>query len=210
MDVMFVVDASDSIVRDVPPKCYDSATNQQISCAASPPPATMVQVLDEYAKARNFAKKFMSYFVIKPTAVKLGYVAFTKDVVLTRADGKQACANELAAKGTRFTFGQDAAVEYDECASPFPLAVESDLENVLADDSTKAARQIDMKYFKGGTKMFLGKEQVDGMEGMAGMEGKEGNGVNVCICCVVRHWLLNMFLWCSPPPPPPNLCQACP
>ena len=131
----------------------------------------MVVVRDEYAKGRNFAKKFMSYFVIKPTAVKLGYVAFAKDVVLTRADGKQACANELAAKGTRFTFGQDAAVEYDECASPFPLAVESDLENVLADDSTKAARQIDMKYFKGGTKMFLGKEQVDGMEGMEGMEG---------------------------------------
>jgi hypothetical protein len=160
MDVMFVVDASDSIVRDVPPKCYDSATNQQISCAASPPPATMVQVLDEYAKARNFAKKFMSYFVIKPTAVKLGYVAFTKDVVLTRADGKQACANELAAKGTRFTFGQDAAVQYDYCDSPFPLAVESDLAAVLASDSTRAARQIDMKYFQGGTKMFLGKKWV--------------------------------------------------
>ena len=97
----------------------------------------------------------MSYFVIKPTAVKLGYVAFTKDVVLTQANGKQACANKLAAEGTRFTFGQDAAVGYDYCTPPY--AVQSDLEHVLATDSTGAARQIDMKYFQGGTKMFLGE-----------------------------------------------------
>jgi hypothetical protein len=83
----------------VPPKCYDTATNQEISCTTQPPPATMVQVLSEYAKARNFAKKFMSYFVVNNNAVKLGYVAFTKDVVITRDDGKQVCANELAAAG---------------------------------------------------------------------------------------------------------------
>lgn len=83
----------------MPPKCYDTATNQEISCTTQPPPATMVQVLSEYAKARNFAKKFMSYFVVNNNAVKLGYVAFTKDVVITRDDGKQVCANELAAAG---------------------------------------------------------------------------------------------------------------
>ena len=154
MDVMFVSDASDSITREVSPKCYDPNTFQVTSCDAPTPPVGMISVYDEYAKARNFAKKFMSYFVIAPDAVKLGYVAFTKDVVLTRSNGKQVCANELAAQGTRFNFATDSAVEYDNCNAPF--AVSADLQAVLAEDASTAARSIDMKYYQGGTKMFLG------------------------------------------------------
>jgi hypothetical protein len=152
MDVLFVSDASDSITREVLPTCYSN--NQVISCDTNPQPANMISVYDEYAKARNFAKKFMSYFVIAPNAVKLGYLAFTKDVVLTRQDGKQVCANEIAADGTGFNFATDSAVEYDNCNPPY--AVSADLQAVLASDGSTAARSIDMKYYQGGTKMFLG------------------------------------------------------
>lgn len=96
----------------------------------------------------------MSFFVINPAAVKLGYVAFSKDVVITRADGKQVCANELAASGTAFTFGTDPTVDYDACSKPY--AVSGDLQAILTSDSTRAVRAIDMKYYEGGTKMFLG------------------------------------------------------
>ena len=152
MDVIFVTDASDSIVQSVSPKCYDTSTSQLIDCSSSS--ATMLSVYDEYAKARDFAKKFMSYFKVNSNAVKLGYVAFASDIVVVDSQGKQLCANGLAKEGTKYSATAGAVRYSSACSAPY--ATESDLQAVLSSDATRAARQIDMKYFTGGTKMFLG------------------------------------------------------
>lgn len=131
MDVIFVMDASISIVRgNVDPKGY--------------------------AKARQFVKTFMSYFVVSPSETRIGFVPFSEDVTVVDNNGNQVCVNALAQGSLVTPIAQSSSsIISDSC----DVASTSDtqyLDMVLASDASKAARSIDQKFLHQGTRMFLG------------------------------------------------------
>jgi hypothetical protein len=126
LDIVFVMDSSLSIVEE----------QEQ-----------------EYARAREFVKTFMSYFNVAADFTKIGFISFSTDVAIVDKSGKQKCANRLT-KPMLLTPDAEHQIEMSnmEC----PAATDSDLNEVLQEDPSMVARSIDMKMLGEGTKMFLG------------------------------------------------------